>query len=149
MNKISSDGIRAAAIVSGILGLTLLAILMIVLVASGRAAKQPLLMSLLVFLALGIWLSMKKTVWNVVEEVLDGGDFLLLKKGNIEERVALSNISKVSAAVFWRPQKVTLSLLTPCKFGSEVSFIPNRQFRLLQGMESPLVDELRARLRRP
>jgi hypothetical protein len=149
MKIISSGAIRVSAIVSGILGLTVLAILMIVLIASGRAARQPLLMGPPIFLAVFGWLVMRKTVWNVVDEVLDGGDFLLVKKGNIEERIALSNISKVKGAAFWRPQKVTLSLSNPCKLGSEVSFNPSKQFWLMQGMESPIVEELRGRLGRP
>lgn len=67
---------------------------------------------------------MKKILWDLADEVYDCGDTLLIKNGGKEDTVALSNIMNVSASTFMNPPRVTLGLVTPSTFGSEVAFSP-------------------------
>ena len=64
---------------------------------------------------------MKKLVWDLVDEVYDCGDFLLVKNRDDEERIALSNIMNVNASTYINPPRITLRLVNPSKFGSEVA----------------------------
>ena len=65
-------------------------------------------------------------LWNLADEVRDGGGFLVVRKGSVEERVPLSNIMNVSMSQFTNPRRLSLRLRTPGKFGDEVVFIPRQ-----------------------
>jgi hypothetical protein len=67
---------------------------------------------------------MKKLVWDLADEVYDCGDSLLVRNRGEEDTIALSNIMNVSASTHMNPPRVTLRLVTPSKFGSEVAFSP-------------------------
>ena len=73
---------------------------------------------------------MKVLIWALVDEVYDCGDSLLIKNGGREEMIPLSNIMNVSAITLMNPQRITLRLVRPGKFGSEVSFSPATSFKL-------------------
>jgi hypothetical protein len=66
----------------------------------------------------------KKMLWDLADEVLDEGDWLVVRFRREEERIPLSNIMNVGYANMTSPQRVTLTLRTPCRFGKEVSFAP-------------------------
>jgi hypothetical protein len=74
------------------------------------------------------YLLMKKLLWDLADEVLDGGDFLIVRTRNQEERVPLSNIMNVSTSILVNPPRVTLRLISPGKFGNEISFSPATPF---------------------
>jgi hypothetical protein len=101
---------------------------------------MPLLMAVFGFFI------MKKVVWDLMDEVHDGGDFLLIRKGGEEERVPLSNIMNVSASTNMNPPRITLRLVKPGRFGSEVSFSPPQRFSFNPFAKHPLVDELIVRV---
>jgi hypothetical protein len=61
---------------------------------------------------------------NLANEVFDGGEFLLVRFRNQEDRIPLSNIYDV-VGISGRIPQISLMLDTPCRFGAEVSFIPN------------------------
>jgi len=65
-----------------------------------------------------------KLLWNIADEVRDGGTFLLVRRGSIEDRVQLSNVMNVNMSVFANPRRLTLRLRKPGKFGDEITFIP-------------------------
>jgi hypothetical protein len=79
---------------------------------------QPLLM-----MALGFFL-FRKMVWDLADEVRDGGGFLLVRKGSMEQRVPLANVMNVSMSQFSNPKRLTLRLRKPCEFGDEIAFVP-------------------------
>jgi hypothetical protein len=87
---------------------------------------------------------MKKLVFDLVDEVLDGGDALVIRNGRLEEHVALSNIMNVSYAAMVNPPRVTLSLRTPSVFGDRISFCA--PVRFVPFSTSPIVDELIKRI---
>jgi hypothetical protein len=94
-----------------------------------------------VFLVLGFFL-LRKLVWNLADEVLDGGDYLLVKSRGYEERVALSNIMNVNASTYVNPPRITLKLVTPAAFGGEVAFVPRTSFTLNPFAKNPVAEDL-------
>ena len=85
---------------------------------------------------------MKNMVWDLMDEVHDGGDFLLVRKGSDEERVPLANIMNIDAWINMNPPRVTLRLVKPGRFGSEVTFSPPWRFSFNPFAKHPLVEDL-------
>ena len=91
---------------------------------SGAAQKDPMLIVVPVVMAVFGYFLMKRLLWNLVDEVYDGGAFLLIKNRGEEERVALSDIMNVSVSTSPNPSRITLRLVSPGKFGKEITFAP-------------------------
>jgi hypothetical protein len=91
---------------------------------------------------------MKKLVWDLVDEVHDGGDFLVVKNGDEEERIPLSNVMNVSASTNMNPPRITLRLVNPGKFGSEVSFSPASRISFNPFAKNPVAEDLIVRVDR-
>lgn len=102
----------------------------------------PLIMAVFGFII------MKKLVWDLADEVDDGQDFLLVRNRGEEEQVPLSNIMNVSSTVFMNPPRVTLRLVTPGKFGQEITFTPTAGFRFNPFARNPIVEDLIVRVDR-
>ncbi len=85
---------------------------------------------------------LKKLVWDLVDEVYDDQDFLLVRNHGEEERVALSNITNVSATSFMNPPRVALRLVEPGRFGAEITFTPVTGFTLNPFAKNPIVEDL-------
>ena len=90
------------------------------------------------------YFSMKKLVFDLVDEVLDDGDALVIKNGHREERVALSDITNVGYSQYMNPPRITLSLRIPSQFGDRVTFCA--PVSLLPFSTTPIVDELIKRI---
>lgn len=103
---------------------------------------MPVLMAVLGFVI------MRKFVWDMVDEVYDGGDYLLIRKGGEEERIPLNNIMNVNASINANPPRVTLRLVKPGKFGSEVTFTPRTKVSFLPFRKNPIVEDLIVRVDR-
>lgn len=88
-----------------------------------RTGALPFLFLPLVMLIFGYFL-FRKLVWDLADEVQDGGTYLLVRKGSVEQRVQLSNVLNVSMSQFTNPRRLTLRLRAPCEFGDEIAFIP-------------------------
>jgi hypothetical protein len=102
----------------------------------------PVLMAVLGFLL------MRKLVWDMVDEVHDGGDYLLVRKGSEQERVPLNNIMNVNASTNTNPPRVTLRLVKPGRFGSEITFVPQARMSFLPFKKNPIVEDLIVRVDR-
>lgn len=89
---------------------------------------------------------MKKLFFDLMDEVYDGGDFLLLKNGKQQEEIPLTIIRNVSYSVFANPNRITLSLREECRFGKEVSFTPKMTFNLNPFHKNPLIEDLIKRI---
>jgi hypothetical protein len=87
---------------------------------------------------------MKKLVFDLVDEVLDGGDVLVIRNGHLEERVPLSDIMNVSYSQFTSPPRVTLFLRHPSVFGTRVTFCA--PLRFIPFTTDPNIDELIERI---
>jgi hypothetical protein len=96
------------------------------------------------FMAVLGYFMMKKFVFDLADEVLDAGDALIVRFGGEQQRIPLSEIINVSYSYMQNPNRVTLTLRTPCQFGKEVSFSPPARF--LPFAKSPIVAELIERI---
>lgn len=77
--------------------------------------------ALMAFFGFGFF---KKLIWDLADEVFDGGSFLLVRRSGVEEKIELRNIINVSASTLAAPQRITLLLRNPSSLGKEVSFSP-------------------------
>jgi hypothetical protein len=93
----------------------------------------------LLMLALGAVL-MKTLILDLADEVHDAGDHLVVRKGDITERVPLKEIVNVGWTVMINPPRVTLTLRKPGRLGREIVFSPRQPLVLLG--RNPLVMEL-------
>ena len=66
----------------------------------------------------------KRRMWGLADQVLDGGDHLVIRRGKRQARIELANVSGVSLDS-GPPTKVTLQLKVPSEFGPKISFVPN------------------------
>jgi hypothetical protein len=89
---------------------------------------------------------MKKFLWDLADEVLDGGDFLVVKYRGREESIPLANIMNVNATMLVNPPRITLRLDVPGKFGNEVTFSPLRPFSLNPFARCTIADDLIVRV---
>lgn len=93
---------------------------------SGVGIKDPFFLLMpLIMIGFGIAL-FKVMLWDLADEVSDGGTFLLVRRGDKEERIPFDNIMNVGSSYFTNPRRITLRLRTPGKFGDEIAFIPKR-----------------------
>ncbi len=95
---------------------------------------------MLIFMAILGYFVMKKLVFDLADEVLDEGDSLVVRFGNDQERIPLSQIMNVSYSYMSNPARVTLTLRTPGRFGKEITFSPPQRF--LPFAKSPIVADL-------
>ena len=91
---------------------------------------------------------MKNLMWDLADEVYDCGDSLLVRLRGEEERIALSNVMNVSAPTFGNPPRVTLKLVTPSRFGSEVAFSPIVGFIFNPFAKNEVIEDLIVRVDR-
>jgi hypothetical protein len=83
---------------------------------------------------------MKYLIFDLVDEVWDGGSELVVKNKGMEDRILLSDIMNISSTVLVSPPRVTLTLRRPSIFGNEITFSP--PISLVPFSKSPIVDEL-------
>lgn len=115
-------------------------VVLILFTKNGRGGPPLFALVLPAFMAvIGIFI-MKKMVWDLADEVMDAGDFLLVRFGTEQEQIPLSNIVNVSYSYMMNPARVTLTLRTPSRFGNEVSFSPPQRF--IPFAKSPLIANL-------
>ena len=115
-------------------------IVMAFTVGRGEPPIQLFLMPLI--LVPVFFIILRKLVWDLMDEVYDGGDYLLVKNAGEEERIPFSNIMNVSTTLMVNPPRVTLRLVTPGKFGKELTFTPVKPFTLNPFTRNEIADSL-------
>jgi hypothetical protein len=125
----------------------LIGIFLVIGLTAGAVRQTPIfLLGPCVMLVFGYFL-FKKMIWVLADEVRDGGDFLVVRLHSEEVTVYLSNIMNVSATANMNPPQVTLRLVKPSKFGSELVFSPARRgFSLNPFRKNEIVEDLIARV---
>jgi hypothetical protein len=88
----------------------------------------------------------RRFVWDLADEVYDGGTFLRVHRGSEEDTIPLDNIMNVSASVGVNPPRITLRLVKPGRFGNEISFSPLRSFSLTPFAKNPIAEDLIVRV---
>jgi hypothetical protein len=124
MKKISSTSTFMSKKVLPVMWFAFLAFFVGRAILTGAAQKDPMLLVIPGLMAVFGYFLMKRLLWNLVDEVYDGGAFLLIKNRGEEERVALSDIMNVSVSTYPNPSRITLKLVSPGKFGKEITFAP-------------------------
>lgn len=118
----------------------------VIVIFSGAMEKAPFAILPPVFLAvLGFFIT-KNLLWDLADEVYDQGDSLLVRKDGQEETIPLSNIINVNQSTMINPPRVTLRLVTPCRWGDEVVFSPIVGIRLNPFARLPTIDDLMVRV---
>jgi hypothetical protein len=108
---------------------------------SGATVDPGILIVPIVATAIGYFV-MKRTVFNLVDEVWDRGDDLLVRNKGQEDRIPLADIMNVSYTMFGNNRRATLKLRTPCRFGSEVAFMPVAPAWRFTFFKNPILEEL-------
>lgn len=125
MQRISSKSTFVSKRVFPIFWFGFLALFVVIAVFARTSARELLPFVIVpAIMAVGGYFVMKRLVFDLVDEVWDGGDFLLIKSKGEQERIPLDAIVNVSFSAASSPQRATLKLRTPGRFGSEVSFLP-------------------------
>jgi hypothetical protein len=123
-----------------------LALFLVPALSSGMYRKEPIVLIVPLVMAVFGFFLMKKLVWDLADEVYDCGDSLLVKNRDVEEDIPLSNVMNVSVSMYMNPSRITLRLVTPGKFGSDVSFSPIRTFSLNPFAKNQVAEDLIVRV---
>jgi hypothetical protein len=117
------------------------------LFASRRSSSEftPFLVTPVV-MAISGYVLFRKLLFDLVDEVWDDQDALVVKNAGDEERIALKDIINVGFSTMTNPERVTLTLREPSRFGKEITFSPPRRF--LTFARSPIINELIERMDR-
>ncbi len=111
------------------------------LFAIGIAFAKPIfVIHPLVMMTFGYFL-FRKLVWDLADEVLDGGTYLLMRKGEVMVRIELRDVMNVNFNQLSNPRRVALKLRTPNELGDKIVFIPMRS-TLNPFARNAFVDEL-------
>jgi hypothetical protein len=127
MKKISSKSTFFNKIIFPVIWFGFLGIFILIALTGGSSDKSTMMPGIIVSLIMAIfgYFFMKKLVFDLMDEVFDDSiSCLLIRNKSTEERIDYKSIKNISYSVITNPPRVTLSLRTPCKFGNEVSFIP-------------------------
>ena len=92
---------------------------------------------------------MKKLVWDLVDEVYDGGDFLVVRNRGKEYQVSLVDIVNVNSSMAVNPPRLTLKLRgvsAAGDLGSEFSFSPPKSFTLNPFAKNEVAEDLIVRV---
>ncbi len=148
MTTISSGNTRFYKNVSPVLWFGILAVFLIA--AMGTGSLEGSAMLLLMPLAMGVFgfFFFKNTFWDLADEVYDCGDSLLIWNRGQEEAIPLSSIMNVSASTQMNPPRVTLRLVVPSTFGTEIAFSPAKPFSFNPFAKSEIVEDLLVRVDR-
>ena len=130
----------------GFLAVFLLAVVPAVIFGE-RSGPWPLLLIIPIVMAIGGYITMKKTVWLLMDEVYDADDYLVVIRNGEEARIPLSEIVNISAPA-GRTTSVTLRLRRAGRFGNEIAFIPESSFSFNPFTKNPIVEELITRVDR-
>lgn len=129
----------------GSLGLFLVA--MVIQYVSGRTDVSAVIYPSA--LAVFGYVMMRVLVWDLVDEVYYGGDFLVVKNKGKEHRVPLTDILRVSSSRATNPPRVTVKLCGASAsgpLGREFTFSPPKTFSLNPFAESDIADALTRRV---
>ena len=147
MKKISSGSTRFYKKVFPLAWYGFLAFFVVTAVTGGAIRDgQWMFLIMPCFMAVIGFLVMKKLVWDLMDEVHDCGDSLLVRNGSDEERIPLSNIMNVNVSTNTNPPRITLRLVRPGRFGTDVAFYPASKMSFNPFAKNPVAEDLIVRV---
>lgn len=120
----------------------------IIVISDGADDRDALFVMAPILLGVFAVVVLKKLVWDLVDEVHDYGDYLLIRNKGEEEKVAIANIMNVSPTTYTNPPRITLRLVTPSRFGSEIAFSPVSGMGFNPFAKNPVAEDLIVRVDR-
>ena len=117
-------------------------------VGASRGGPPPVVFMFfpVLMLIIGVVL-FRKLLWDLADSVDESRDFLLVRRGSIEQRVAFTNVLNISMSQFTNPPRLTLRLRTAGPLGDEIVFIPKSQgFRLNPFKRNEIAERLMRRV---
>jgi hypothetical protein len=148
MTKISSGMMTFHKKIFPAIWFGFLGVFFLVGVLTGAAGESAHFLIVPLVMGLSGFILMKKLLWNLVDEVWDCGDYLLIRNGDEEESIQLSNIMNISVSTATNPPRITLRLTHPSRFGNEIAFSPLMKFTLNPFAKNPIAEDLTARVDR-
>ena len=131
--------------------LLLAAVLAVVLMMWSAITGEPRAFEILpLAIVLGVLYLLTRVLGaDLADEVLDGGDHLVVRQGEIVEQVPLGEIEAVKESIWQRhgPPRIELVLKTPGKLGRVIAFVPVN-YTLMPLTRSPMTYELSDRVER-
>src|SRR6202011_1403572 len=103
MKKLSSDFTVFHKRVFPVLWFGFLVLFVVAGLAHGVAGANPMFLVIPFAMAAFGYFLMKKLVWDLVDEVYDGGDYLVVRNRGEESQIPLSAIVNVSVATMINP----------------------------------------------
>jgi len=88
-----------------------------------ESPQFTILIAVLAVVAIIFFVVFKRRMWSLADEVLDGGDYLVVRFGDQQQSISLANVTRVDAENQLGATTVRLRLSVPCEFGSVVSFM--------------------------
>jgi hypothetical protein len=82
----------------------------------------------LTFMAIVGYVIMRYLLFDLMDEVWIDGDDLLLRNGGEEDRFPITNVVNVDDAQWVNPERITLTLRAPSRFGDELVFTPSKRY---------------------
>jgi len=124
-----------------------LAFFLFLLLINGAYQKAPMFLVLLGVMAVAGFFFTKQSLKNLVDEVDDCGHYLLVKKRGEEDTILLSNIINVNFSTDQRgvSGRITLTLASPGKFGTEITFAPPPAVYISFPARNEIAEDLLAR----
>ncbi len=66
---------------------------------------------------------LRRDIWGLADEVLDGGHFLLVRRRNLRDSLLLTNVVDVGVTNQLNSTRIVLRLRTPSVFGETIAFL--------------------------
>ena len=147
MKVISSGSTRFYKFFFPVVWLGTLAFIFLAPIKTGAPRQDPMFFVVPALMAVFGVLVFKKLFWVLADEVRDGGDYLVVRRGSDEITIRLVYVINVSSSPNMNPPQATLRLAQPTKFGDEVVFMPVRQgFTLNPFKRNAIVEDLIVRV---
>ncbi len=108
-----------------------------------RGASSSFAMFVLVALALFF---IRRRIWSLADEVRDGGSFLLVRRGEIEQKVYLHDIEAIDHETAFVPPGIRITCRTPGPLGRKIRFLGDDFESMIS--TPPIVRDLRERVER-
>lgn len=128
-----------------VLWIAILVVALIGILASGLARQEPAVVVVPIVMAPIGFFVIRRFTSDLADEVHDGGDYLRVRYRSEEDRVALSNVMNVDSSPNAKPPRVTLTLISPSRFGSKIAFIPAHEVTLNPFAKCRLAEDLMVR----
>lgn len=130
--------------------LVVFVVMAVTLSAKGQSAPPVMFFVGPVLMAVFGFFAMKRLVFDLADEVLDGGDYLDVRFGGETQRIPLAEIINVGWTSMMNPSRVVLTLRTAGRFGREIAFFPRRgkPWTGSRALVSGLIDRIDAARRR-